>query len=277
MYRGNDRSVDPDRLRALAKTASDRHLGSGLPMTEAVVQTVKDEPGLGPEHVKRIVEFANNETFHRRFQKEAGDHRVINFPLANPGDVLKELNMGAAHQPTAVSDHVMAPDYVPGQDSAGDPFETSKTASAEDEPSQFGELWRMHQRLDDLHSHLSSEFSGAAIYYDEAAGQMQKVARAAVLDGASPADIVNAVSFYSDDDDMTKLALGFIADGIGDVPPGAGLRKSASAVPHPDHPLVTSYKAFAKVAMDRFRLSAALERVASDLKAINSKIAEFYR
>jgi hypothetical protein len=278
MYRGADAGVDPDRLLAIAKVASDYHFGSSIPMTDAVVKAVKHEQGLGPEHVKRIVEFANNETFQRMFKKEAGDHRVFSFELAHPGDVLKEINMGITQSPVAVSDNAMAPDFIPGQDSAQGFFDAVKTASSNDSPSPVNELWRMHQRLDDLNRYLESEYIGATSIYNDASSAMCKTALDILRNGGSGTDINNVVSFYSNDRDMTKLAMSVIAGSIDvEVESGPGIKKMAGSVPNPNHPLVTAYHYFEKAAAHRFKIAAAIERVQGDLKKVNSKVAEYIR
>lgn len=273
--RDTNKNVDPDRLRMLAKKASDIHLGGAVPMTEAVIQSVRDESGLGPEHVRRVITFANNETFQRMFQKEAGDHRVINFQLADPSDVLKELNMGATPSPVAVSDR--SPNlasYVPGADSVGDMFEPTKTAAA-DMPNPMNELWRMRQRVDGLLSHAQSEYVSASARYDDSVCGLCKSARNVVLEGGSTADINRALSFYSDSTDMTKLALSLIQVSLGKEAlhtQESILSKTAAAVPNPQHPLVESFKEFSKVAMDRFRYAAVIDSLQEQLKKVNGAV-----
>ena len=251
-------------------------------MTEAVLQSVRDEDDLGAEHIRRIVTFANNETFQCMFRKEAGDHRVVNFELADPSDVLKELNMGATPTPVAVSDH--SPNlasYVPGSDSAGDPFAPSKTAAAADVVNPLNELWRTRQRVDGMLKHAQSEYQGVSIRYSEVATRLCKEARSVVLEGGSSADISAAISYHSKSADMAKLALGLIQQSLesGDVKPQAEpiLSKSASAVPHPQHPLVRSFTEFSKVAMDRFRYAAVIDELSPELTKLDAAVRRHAR
>jgi hypothetical protein len=253
----------------MAKKASDLYLGGAVPLNDAVVRVVRDEPGIGPEHVRRIVETANNVTFQAMFRKEAGDHRVISFPLADPGDVLKELNMRTEAIPRARSSFYE--NYVPGQDSAGDPFAPVKTA--EEVPAPINDLWRMRQRVDGVREHLEAAHRDLAMRYQEAEIELCKTARSVILEGGSTVDISRALSEYSSNEQMTKLAMALIERHLCRTETKccteAVLSKSASAVPVPSHPLVQTFKTFTKVAMERFKVAVAIDNVVEKLHRLD--------
>jgi hypothetical protein len=275
MLHRSPRGVDPDRLRLLAKKASELHLSGHAPLTATVISVVKGEPDLSPEHVRRVVEFANNETFQALFQKSAGDHRVINFEggPADPSDVLKELNMGAVSSPTAVPDRQMELDpYVPGSDSAGDPFDTAKTAEEYPQANPNGDDWYRREQLVAIREQFSAEHVGLMARYADAEDALCKEARQVVLSGGSTTDVSRALAHYSSSQDMTKLALAKIATVLKDVQSGSGIAKTAEATPNPKHPLVQAFLSFQKVAMDRFKLAAVLEHTEAELDAVNAKL-----
>jgi hypothetical protein len=276
---GSGTYVDPSRLRWLAKRASDLHLAGGMPLTEAVVQAVRDEPGLGTEHVRRVVEFANNETFQRMFQKEAGDHRVVTFEggPASPADVLKELNMGALSSPQAVSEKTasLALDWVPGEDSAYGVFDTAKTAEEYPMANPLGDAWRLRDQLMGLRDHFASEHSLAAVRHVEAEDVFVKEAKQVVLDGGSTADISRAVASRAKHPDLAKLALArvqnyFADNGIESVP-GPVLAKTGS-VPNPNSALLRAYDDYEVATMHRFKVAAAIEHVEDQLSTLNTEL-----
>lgn len=81
-------------LDSLGKRAALCYLEHGLPLNDAVVKVAKECPSISTHQIKRVVEFANNHTFSRMFEKQAGD-KNIEFPVADPSVVLKELDNGA--------------------------------------------------------------------------------------------------------------------------------------------------------------------------------------
>jgi len=281
--RGTGNLVDSDQLRTLAKRASELHLGGDVPMTEAVVQSVKDEQGLGTEHIRRIVEFANNETFQRMFKEGSGDHRVVNFDggPADPGDVLKELNMGAMSSPMAVSEKTASFDsYVPGEDSAMGVFDTPKTAEAYPMANPMGDAWRLREQLEGLQDHFAAEHQLAVVRHGEAESVLVKEAKQIVLGGGTTADISRAVSMQASHPDLAKLALVkvqryFDASGI-ESSSGCVLAKTASQ-PNPNSPLAQSYSDYEAATLHRFKIAAAIEHVGAKLSALNRAITKRLR
>jgi len=81
-------------LEMLGKRASDMYLRKEASLNDAVSQLAGQHAGISPEQIKRVVEFANQNTFQSIFEKQAGDKNV-EFDLADPGVVIRELNDGA--------------------------------------------------------------------------------------------------------------------------------------------------------------------------------------
>ena len=125
--------VSKEYLQDLGKQAASLHSRSGRPMTDAVVSVLHKEAGLEPEHVKRVVEFANNEAYLDRFNMMDGEHRVVNIDNgpASPGQVLRELEMSDS-APAIVKSASRAEalrSFIPGEDELGYSSAKIKTAS----------------------------------------------------------------------------------------------------------------------------------------------------
>ena len=93
-------SLSPSDLEQMGKRASNLYLADGLSLNEAVIKIASEHPSISTHQIKRIVEFANTETFQRMFEKQAND-KNIEFPLADPGVVLRSMN-------TSVQGHTMS-------------------------------------------------------------------------------------------------------------------------------------------------------------------------
>lgn len=81
-------------LESLGKEASNMFLCDGMSLNDAVVKLAQQHPSISPHQVKRVVEFANTETFQKLFEKQADD-KNIDFPVAEPGPILRNLDLGA--------------------------------------------------------------------------------------------------------------------------------------------------------------------------------------
>lgn len=97
-------ALSSEDLNTMGKQAANSYLSCGVPLNKAVVKLAQEHPSISPHQVKRVVEYANQETFQRLFddnEKYASD-KNIEFPLADPRIILHELNDGARA-------HIMTP------------------------------------------------------------------------------------------------------------------------------------------------------------------------
>lgn len=275
------REVAPDRLRLLGKQASALYSQRNVPLTEAVVQVLGSEPSLGPEHVRRVVEFANTYAFDNDFDKQAGDHRVVNFDdgPADPSDVMKELRDGSTPSVYNAPAPMSEPSgYVPGAEGAlAEAFgQNVKTAAANgDYPFEnpHGDMFALYDTVRAARDQIHAELSELEVAYDGAADSLYKEARQVVLGGSSPADVSSVVASAAPSVDFVKLALKMISTRMEHerIPVQEGLHKTASVrLANPDHPLYRATKEFVKVASARFHRVAALEH-------LNEKLVEVRR
>jgi hypothetical protein len=108
------RPIGGEELELLGKKAAARYSSGGVPLTQAVVDTVK-HAALSPEQVRRVAEFANISAYLTEFQKCGNDHRYVQFQ-GGPADVpaiLRDLNDGGGG---TVFDRGLADYYQPPPD-----------------------------------------------------------------------------------------------------------------------------------------------------------------
>ena len=86
--------LSPGDLESLGKRASISYLCEGVPLNRAIVKLAQGHPSISPHQIRRVVEFANTTTFQQLFEKQADDKNV-EFDVADPGVVLRDLNDGA--------------------------------------------------------------------------------------------------------------------------------------------------------------------------------------
>jgi len=107
-------------LQSLGKRASNEYLCRGSSLNDAIVKIAKEYPTISAHQVKRVVEFANQETFSSMFEKQAGD-KNIEFEIADPGVVLHELDNGARPSMQIISDdYACGPVKTAGAETGGD-------------------------------------------------------------------------------------------------------------------------------------------------------------
>lgn len=277
--------VSPERLRLLGKQASARYAKSGGALTDAVVDVLRNQQGLGPEHVRRVTEFANTYAFDDAFNKEAGDHRVVNFGNgpADPSGVMKELRLDPT--PTTAGPAFSQPSgYIPGEDGIEALFGGhQKTASAmartQDYPqaNPHGQVIELWENLTAARDKIAGDLSSLENAYDVAAEDLYKEARAVLFEGNSPADVSSVVASAAPHPNFVKLALKLIssrmdADG---VPASTNMNKVASVrLANEQHPLFKATREFVKVASSRFNHVAALEQLNEQVETVRRRLRE---
>lgn len=98
----NQTRFTADDLSDMGKQASRDYLCGISSMNESIVKIAREKPGITAHHLQRVVEFANNETFQRIFEKQAGD-KNIEFEVADPREVLRALDVEARPAAEVVS------------------------------------------------------------------------------------------------------------------------------------------------------------------------------
>ena len=94
-------ALAPTDLETMGKIAANKYLNGEMSLNDAIVKIAREHPSISSHQVRRVVEFANQETFSRLFEKNAND-KNIEFPVADPGHVLHALNDSARPGTTMV-------------------------------------------------------------------------------------------------------------------------------------------------------------------------------
>lgn len=280
--------VWPGKLQELGQEAA-RGYASGQSLTEAVIDAIGSEE-LGPEHIRRVCEFANQAAYKNEWDK-GGNVRNIEFEdgPADPAVVMRELNDGA-RQDAQPSERVISDyDYEPPDEgpvkTAASTIEKelfadhlSPKTHREDVVDPFNDMLRIHQQFTGAEEHMLSKISSLQVREQEVKDALCHEVRKAVLNGESFAKIAYAWA-RSDAPrtvvlDMTKTASRHLVD--------TGVRtfsalkdefeKQAFAVkvPNPSHPLIDHIMTLAKVAQAKNQLNGA-SKVISEQKTVVGK------
>jgi hypothetical protein len=106
-----DAGASPVELRVLGVKAASQYIQEKRPLNESIADMAK-EGGLGLEQVRRVVEYANNETFNRLFR--AGYDKNITFPMADASAVLQTAE--TVKTASAKAPPLPKRKYIPGQE-----------------------------------------------------------------------------------------------------------------------------------------------------------------
>ena len=93
-------AVPTERLELIAKKAAADYVSSGVPLSETITKSASSMPGVNHEHIKRMCEIANQNTFNALFKSASGDVRAPEFEVADPADIQLGLSKEAAAVPT---------------------------------------------------------------------------------------------------------------------------------------------------------------------------------
>ncbi len=229
-------SVSPETLEYIGQRASEEYLSKKDSLNGAIVKLAADHRELNNEHIHRIVEFANNATFQKLFDRNKDKN--VHFDIADPGTVIRDLRDGGspAHSGKVLhnkSDYMRRPiteekDGSMGLDGSGvsDPESgmadlfrrenfsgqfgqgeaVQKVASAGLDPTWEGsanpvnDVYAEHVRLQRASEELAAAHETADMLHQQAHTDFYKAAKAEILDpdGAGFYGVVKAMSAVVD-------------------------------------------------------------------------------
>jgi len=270
------RSVLPEELETLGKYASRYYLDGRGTLTEAVFEAVK-EAALSPEHVKRVVEFANVDAFLQEFKKE-GQYKVIEFKggPADFGDIMRDLNDGGTKISTAkyASDYSQAPAHfteleavnqakLPTDTLLDTLFKTARTDIPYADP--YRDIYDAHTKLSAAKESLASDVSALEADSVYALQDTYKHVKQASLNGFSLSDVSRVFTTVAINPLFAISALSYCADSmkkegmLADADIEASLQKTAStAVVNTEHPLAKSFFNYCEITEKLAHTRAAL-------------------
>jgi hypothetical protein len=287
--------VPPYRLQEIGREAAKRY-ADGSSLTDAVISAAGSEE-LGPEHIRRICEFANQEAYKHEWDK-GGNVRNIEFEggPADPAVVMRELNDGARDvedkpQERLISDYDTEPDdNGPVKLSSANIEEeifagyTNPAPHKEDIVDPVNELARLHHTFNGAEDHVMSKLSSLNVREQEVKDSLCHEVRKAVLDGESFAKIAYAWARSEVPRnvivEMTKTASRHLVDtGVRtfDMIKDEFEKQAFNVkVPNPDHPLIDKMMALAKIAQAQTQLKGASTVLSERKQDVSNKLKELF-
>jgi hypothetical protein len=276
------RPVDPGKLQLLGKQAAALYSDAGTPLTQAVLSVIGSED-VGPEHARRVCEFANQEAFQREWEK-GGSVRNVEFSggPADPAVVLRELNDGARPEAIRVSDYDEPPSKLARADRRVEEEIFGKYAHPiihhSEVPSGVPDLHRLRQTITGAQDHFHSKLSAAEVTKEALARELGDEVCKAVMSGDSLFKIANAWSHFSTDRVTFQEALDVSIDRMRErrvpgwdteVEKLAGQQESIGRIPNPEHPVISRFIEFRKVATQLRILKGASEVLEEQLQPVD--------
>lgn len=276
------RPVDPEQLEMFGKRAAALYGTQGTPLTEAVVETIK-EARLAPEQIKRVCEFANTTAFLSAFEK-AGEVRNITFDRgpASPGDVIRSLNDGSApainhlddyrapvgsYKAAAANDSLLAEAFLA---SGGMEKAASVTESAGNHADPRDDLDDLRVRLESTRDYFTSKLSHARIILEDVRDDLHSAVQSEKNAGTPSASIIEAWSHYAPDVTFLKDAMDVLRDGESTEP--VKTAHVSGKIPNPTHPVVERFVALTKVAAETRKLEQAVGIVDEQLHEVHKTL-----
>lgn len=279
--------VSPELLEMLGTQAATMFTEKGVSLNDGIVQILGEHPELGNEHIRRVIEFANNKAFQTMF--EQGADKNVHFPVADPGVILRDAKDGGSPafngqtlDEGGKKDYFSAPPK-PDQGDAelaqlfpGQPQSTqmpmSKVASAEEvfedphavHANPVDDVYDAHVQMSATRDELATRNDAAEIEVKLASEDLLAAIKHEVLshDGSGLPGVMAALEHVGGREKVAEILPGMIQQMIdGGVSPEVldrSMTKTAGAVVNPRHPLVLAWSGLTKAAEQRRVLETAL-------------------
>lgn len=280
--------VDPGKLQFLGKQAAALYTEAGTPLSEAVISVIGKED-LGPEHARRVCEFANQEAFQHEWEK-GGSVRNIEFRggPADPAMVLRELNDGARPDAVRVRDYDEPPVKVARADRRVEQEIFGKYASDQTHstPGGASDVHSLYQTVTGARGHLHSKISGLEVTKEALARELGDAVCTEVLSGGSLHKVASAWSAFCRKQNLFHEALSVsvnrmreraVPDSAFDMDKVACLPFSAEKIPNPQHPVISRFIEFTKTAEALNLCRCAYEVLGEQLRAVTKALNEVHR
>lgn len=300
------RKVSPDILEMLGHKAARDFLDKKMPLNQAVVAAVKEHPDLNNEHIKRVVEFANNVTFQEMFQANADKN--IHFPVADPGVILRDLKDGGSPGHEQVlnpnnKDYMAPPAQQMQKDEElqdafndldnrqqhegvfgqGEPIEKNAYAVHLDaglHANPIENVYDLHVKLQSSRDRLHEALDHFSVLEKQASDAFYLAAKKEVLDpdGAGLGGIFSVMEKIAGFDAAAVLSNGLVerlmSDGINPRELETSLEKKAGVLINPQHALPLAFASMIKMAGEVLRTEVALEEVEAGLSQTSTFLAK---
>lgn len=255
-------ALPPEQLILLGKTAAQTAETSGMSLTDAVVRAI-GMTKLNEQQVRRVVEAANHEAFHRKFASMETHMRVVELEggPADPSAVIERLALAAlpTKSASATSDYTLAPRY--NSEVPRGPYSDGMTKAAALQP-----VYGLEERLRASHEELSGNLAARQGDVEVATQKLAFTTRQAVAEGAFYEDLERAWGSMN-----PKVATEMLS--VMRLPRAPAGVKTASRLISESAPVRTAFAHFVKVAHDYEVACEAVRAVEQEM----IKVSDFLR
>ena len=216
-----DKGISADELKSMGRRAASAYIETQKPLNNSI-QEIAKEASLNHEQVKRVVEFANNDTFIHIFK--GGFNKNITFPMADSSAVMQGTNETIIK---TASTELRSSDYIAGQEGVslekafGWSGGLEKTASVDSTSKTKLAYLSAKNRLDELESNKEVLVTAFSLGMNKLAGFCKQAssegytnqAIGSAIHKAQPSDglllVINeATNGVAEEDYLDKLAMG---------------------------------------------------------------------
>jgi hypothetical protein len=294
--------VSPETLELLGTKAAHMFTQGGVPLNDAVSQVSAEDPNLGDEHIRRIVEFANNAAFQEMFEKSPDKN--IHFDVADPGVIIRDLRDGGspAHdgKPLGIggkADYQSLPKAGGGEEGMAELSQmfapqaqeaTSQTMaklagvydpSAGRHANPVDDVYDAHVRMQAARQHLAGSNEEHDAILKTAKAEFYDVVKYEVMSptGSGLGGVIGALEKIASREVLASVLVPLVeklaADGVSRDLLSSSLEKRAGKMVNPAHPLITSWAGMVKAAEERIKTESAIATLDKQLE----KTAAFLR
>ena len=181
-------------LRAFGAKAAHAYISGDKPLNDSISEFAKTA-GLNHEQVKRVVEYANNDTFSHLFK--AGHKKNITFPMADSSAIMQmktpSLKKVASRKVLSLGSYIPGQEYVSLEDAFDSVEPLEKVASAGLSDTEKRKAGLRFSDLKNQHAELDTEVDKLASVFAERLSALRNMCKQASSEGYSASTIASAV------------------------------------------------------------------------------------
>lgn len=277
------KDVDPGHLQMLGKQAAALHEKEGSSLSDSVVRVIGEEE-LGPEHARRVCEFANQAAFQNEWEK-GGSVRNIEFDggPADPAVVLRDMHDGARQPAERVtSDYDTPPPIKLAADRRVEEEIFAGHTDSNPHPTEVApgmpDMVRLRDTIVGAQDHIFSKIAGLEVTKEAVGLEMADLVTDEVLRGTSLYKVANAWTHFTDDRPSFQEALDTAVARMTERGLNEELlvEKTAAVdtgkIPNPAHPVISRFIEFTKLATQIRTLRGAVNVLEEHLAPVNEFI-----
>jgi hypothetical protein len=263
-YQDGTVQVSNEFLESLGKEASALYTSHKVPLNEAVVKVASAHKELNTEHVLRVVESANTETYlhyHNLNKTSSATSSYPRFELADPETVINRMNA-----PEAITEHSLK-DYLSGpvqtQQRYGGELKDHKSsdlmesffkvshAALHNPDSIAHEIFSLKDKTASAQRTFIQAVEHCDLLYKEAATDFETEVKSHLQDGGRFEDIISSLGSanFSDasiSEHLTPVVEGLLRQKLIDAPSMDMSKISFARDVNVEHPLITAFAAMVR-------------------------------